>query len=88
MIKNDRHTYTDYVVNLNERMTKIYQFVRQHLKSNAERQKRDYDTRIAVNNYSVGDTVYVLDSTRTVGKSPKLKSELYKRPICCDPQDQ
>ncbi|MES9883973.1 MAG: DDE-type integrase/transposase/recombinase [Sedimenticola sp.] len=78
---NAENTYTDYVANLNDRMTRIYQIVRQNLKGNSERQKRDYDTRIATHNYSVGDIVYIMDSTKTVGKSPKLKSELYKGPL-------
>ena len=73
-------TYVDYVENLNTKLTNIYQHVRKHLKQNSERQKKSYDTRISVNNYEVGDMVYLLDSTKKLGKSPKLKSDIWKGP--------
>lgn len=74
-------SYTDYVVNLNEKFCKIYELVRKKLKTNAKRQKQDYDTRIVFHSYSVGDIVYILDSSRIVGKSPKLKREVWKGPF-------
>ena len=40
----------------------------------AERQNRHHDTiyRAATTAYKVGDLVYYIDETKTVGKSPKL----------------
>ncbi len=74
-------TYNSYVVTLEEKMTKVYRFVRSKLKANAERQKQNYDTRISTNNYKVGDIVYCLDTTRKVGLSPKLKRHVWKGPM-------
>ena len=79
--KQEFSSYTDYVVYLNDKLCKIYELVRKNLKTNAKRQKRDYDTRIIFHAYSVGDIVYVLDSSRIVGKSPKLKREVWKGPF-------
>jgi transposase InsO family protein len=73
--------YTDYVVGLNEKFSRIYSIVRENLSKSSQRQKRDYDTRISMNNYNVGDVVYCLDSSRIVGKSPKLKAEVWKGPF-------
>ena len=70
----------EYVANLREKMTTIFDLVRSQLQATMERQKRDNDTRISMRNYSVGDMVYCLDSTRKVGKSPKLKSSVWKGP--------
>ena len=73
-------THVKYVEQLSSKMTEIYQHVRKHFKQNSERQKKSYDTRISVNNYDVGDLVYCLDTTKKVGKSPKLKSDIWKGP--------
>ena len=48
-------------------------YVRKHHWIAAERQKRDYDTRISSNTYSVGDLVYCLDSSRKIGTQSKVK---------------
>ena len=81
-------SYPDYVVNLNDKFFKTYKLVWKHLKANAKRQKRDYDTRIVFHSYSVGDIVYLLDSSKIVGKS-QLKREVWKGPfICCGQKNQ
>ena len=69
-----------YVADLHARLKSIFEMVRATLKKLAERKKRDYDTRIAINNYSCGDLVYMLDTTKTIGLSPKLKSDVWKGP--------
>ncbi|MCG8033309.1 MAG: DDE-type integrase/transposase/recombinase [Candidatus Thiodiazotropha taylori] len=74
-------SYTDYVLNLNDKYCKIYELVRKNLKANAKRQKKDYDTRIVFHTYAIGDIVYVLDNSRVVGKSPKLKRQVWKGPF-------
>ncbi len=63
---------SEYVSSLRERIKTIHQLVRDHLNKAAERQKKDHDPRIAQNNYKVGDLLYMRDSTRTPGLSPKL----------------
>ena len=71
----------EYVFSLKQRMVKIYDFVRSYTNKSIQRQKKDYDTRIAVNTYKVGDLVYSLDSTKNVGRSPKLTSALWNGPL-------
>ena len=62
-------------------MSEIQVYVRKHLEIAAERQKRDYDTRISFNTYSVGDLVYYMDSRWKIGLSPKLRSQPWKGPF-------
>ena len=40
--------------------------------------KKDSDSRLS--SKTIGDLVYYHDSTRSVGKSPKLKSDVWKGP--------
>lgn len=70
-----------YVCDLWDRMVKIQHLVRSHLKEAAQHQKRDHDTRLAHTCYKVGDLVYCLDSTRKIGRSPKLRSNPWKGPF-------
>ena len=70
-----------YAEQMRHTMTEIYAHVREHLNSTVIIRKRDYDTRIAMNNYKVGDVVYLRDSTKTVGLSPKLKADVWKGPF-------
>ena len=70
----------DYVSSLRERMTTIHHLTRKHLGKSAIRQKRDHDPRVAHHNYAIGDLVYVRDSTKTPGLSPKLKPAQWKGP--------
>ena len=79
--KQEFSVYTDYVVHLNDKLCKISELVRKNLKTKAKRQKRDYDTKIIFHAYSVGDIVYVLDSSSIVDKSPKLRREVWKGPF-------
>ena len=71
----------EYVSDLWNKMSEIQVYVRKHLGIAAERQKRDYDSRISSNTYSVGDLVYYLDSSRKIGFSPKLRSQPWKGPF-------
>ena len=56
-------------------------YVGKHLVIAAERQKRDYDSRISSNIYSVGDLVYYLDSSQKIGFSLMLRSQPWKGPF-------
>ncbi len=80
---NDEHlaaSECDYVADLRERMTAVFETARENLQRNSERQKRDYDVRLSVNNFQQGDLVYMLDSTKVVGQSPKLKANVWQGP--------
>ena len=69
---------SQYVSELTDKLKSIYQLVRKSFKMNFS--KKDCDPRISAKTYKVGDLVYYRDSTRTVGKSPKLKAEIWKGP--------
>ena len=77
----DGTTQADYVSEIQTKMSEIFHYVRQNVQKSMKSQRKDYNTRIAVNNYKAGDLVYCLDETRTVGLSPKLKSDPWKGPF-------
>jgi transposase InsO family protein len=72
---------SQYVMDLKKRMTDVFHHAREHLGKTAEGQKKRYDTRIAKNNYQAGNMVYALDTTKKVGLSPKLKTDVWKGPL-------
>lgn len=76
---NDRD-YHEYAANIVSTMKEAYNLTREHLASQTQRQKRDYDARLSVNTYRPGDLVYYLDTTRKKGLSPKLKSAFWVGP--------
>ena len=76
----DNDTRSDYITQLKEKMEAVNRLTREHLKQSALRQKRDYDTRVSLNVYKTGDSVYYIDTTKTAGKSPKLKFAKWKGP--------
>ena len=63
----------EYVMSLRKRMESVHHLVREHLYKTAERQKKDHDPRVSQRTYKIGDLVYMRDTTRTPGLSPKLK---------------
>lgn len=66
-------TTTEYVQELTENLESIHSLAREHLKSAQQRQKRNYDVRATENAYTIGDLVFVRDSTKKKGHSPKLQ---------------
>ncbi len=63
----------DYVIELRERMTTIYDLVRDHQQKMYQSKRKDCDTTSSFHHYKVGDLVFVRDSTRSKGLSPKLQ---------------
>ena len=61
-----------YVEELKGRLHQCFTEVRQHLKRAAERQKRYYNLHSHGEQYSRGDLVYLKETTRKKGVSPKL----------------
>ena len=53
----------EYAYNLQQRLEEVYHTARQHLMVSAERQKKDYDTRLTKHTYKTGDSVYKFDKT-------------------------
>ena len=62
-----------YTTTLQQQMEETQRLTQQHLKCAVQRQKRDHDLRALFHQYQPGDLVYVRDTTRTKGRSPKLQ---------------
>ena len=76
--QKDAQRKANIISEMRENLSAISQLVRESLKINSP--KKDCDPRISFKTYKVGDLVYYRDNTRTVGKSPKLKSQIWKGP--------
>ena len=72
---DDDHDHTsphDHAVDIVATMTEASRIAREHISDAQERQKKNYDARLSINNFRAGDLVYYLDSTKRKGLSPKL----------------
>ena len=79
--KDPEHLYpAEYVKKLREIMNQVHTLAREKLVSYQKRQQWDYDLKLKVNIYEIGDLVYVLDTARKVGLSPKLQ-KVWKGPM-------
>ena len=76
---HDPPAVSEYVIELKEAMINVHEIVRSNLKKVGERQRKDHDVRLAFRGYAKGDLVYMRDSTKTKGISPKLQPR-YKGP--------
>ena len=74
-IGQEETTSAEYVTKLQQILRQVHTLARESLQSSQERQKRDYDLKLKVTTYEIGDLVYVLDSARKIGISPKLQPE-------------
>jgi len=52
-----------YAIELYNKLQEAYQLARRHLQTNAERMKRDHDTRLSRHSYKLGDLVLKFDKT-------------------------
>ena len=68
-----RESPAEYVTKLQKILYRAHELAREQLQSSQIRQKRDYDVKLQVNTYNVGDLVYVLNSAKRIGVSPKLQ---------------
>ncbi|CAC5366980.1 unnamed protein product [Mytilus coruscus] len=55
-------------------LNEVHKLARENLRTTQHRQKRDYDLRLAQNQYHTGDLVYKIDSSTKIGHSKKLGS--------------
>ena len=79
--KDPEHLYpAEYVKKLREVMNQVHTLAREKLVSYQKRQQQDYDLKLKVNTCEVGDLVYVLDTAKKVGLSPKLQ-KVWKGPM-------
>ncbi|VDI57098.1 Hypothetical predicted protein [Mytilus galloprovincialis] len=61
--ENRTQNNEDYIATIKSHFQNVYEIARENLKSNAERQKRDHDTRLTDNRYELGALVYKFDKT-------------------------
>ncbi|CAC5372989.1 unnamed protein product [Mytilus coruscus] len=54
-------TNNNYVEKLQSQLEEIYHLARENLRASAQRQKKDYDTRLSQNQYNKGSLVYRLN---------------------------
>jgi len=62
----------EYVSELRTRLHRSHQLARQHLERKAKISKDYYDTKVQLNSYKPGDSVWYLAEYRQPGLSPKL----------------
>ena len=62
-----------YLQHLQRAMKEAHEVARKSLKSYQKRQKDEYDTKVVVTRFEVGDVVYLLDSSTKVKQSTKLR---------------
>ena len=62
-----------YAEDLQCNLWQIHNLARKAMINAGDRQKRQYDVRANVKSYKRGDAVWLHDSTKRVGRSPKLK---------------
>ena len=70
----------EYVTKLRKSLMQAHTLAREKLSSYQKRQQRDYDMKLKVNTYELEDVVYVLDTARKIGLSPKLQ-QVWKGPM-------
>ena len=71
----DQQSYASYVQSLHEELEKIHLVARKALHTKSQYQKRHYDLRAKKRVLSVGDGVWVHDSTKRLGVCTKLASQ-------------
>ena len=69
----DSPSETDYAYQLRKRMQRAHQRARENLAESARRQKRTYDQKAEGSRFGVGDFVWLHNTARTKGLSPKLQ---------------
>ena len=62
-----------FAADLTERLARLQELARGHLRQAQQRQKRDYDLRTYEEQYEQGDLIYLRDHQRRKGFSPKLQ---------------
>lgn len=66
------YSYEDYYKQLQLKLNKSFEIAKQNIDNSKLNSKKYYDKKINNYNFKVGDLVYVLDKSSTVGLSKKL----------------
>ncbi len=72
--KTEYESMEGYVKSLQETTVMAHEVARKTLKTAQKVMKRDYDIKVLVKHYNVGDPVYLLDTATVKGTSSKLKA--------------
>ena len=88
--KEEEKGTAEYLRELDQKMRCIFALTRKTLQASQLRQKVDYDTRgvIREHAYEVGDLIYLLNSTTTVGMCAKLQPTMLGPYVVCDALSQ
>ena len=68
----EQQTIHQYVQRLIDSLEVAHRTARQNLKASQKRMKKDYDLRVLVKTFNVGDAVYILNKATGKGKCKKL----------------
>jgi len=71
---NPRHkavNHSEYAAIMLDRLHDVYDLARDVLKKSAERAKKNYDPKVRVQKYQIGDKVWLLNPMNFKGRSPK-----------------
>lgn len=71
--EDEPKTVQQYVEDLSSRLEKVHECARKQLKVASEKQRRAHDRKAFTESYEVGELIWLLDSTRKRGISPKLQ---------------
>src|SRR5699024_10311757 len=66
------YSYEDYYKQLQLRLNKSFEIAKKHIDNSKIHSKTYYDKKVNNHNFKVGDLVYVLDKSSTVGLNKKL----------------
>ena len=66
-------SHTEYAYELHEKLENAFDKAREHTKKNASRQKRNYDLKVAGKELNEGEWVWLENTARKIGISPKLQ---------------
>lgn len=70
--QSKKKTTSEFVETLQKHIADIHEFARQNLAISFDKQKVCYDTRAQRNSYSPGDAVWLFNSAKKIGITPKL----------------
>jgi hypothetical protein len=70
---SDTTDYVQFVADLGNQIEAAHTLAREKLKSSQNIAQRDYDLKTYTQSYSVGDPVYILDTSTPKGKCSKLR---------------
>lgn len=66
------YAYDDYVKNLRQKLNLTQKLARENIITNKEKSKINYDKKLIIHQYAVGDLVYLKSNQNTPGTSKKL----------------